>query len=139
MKIVRLLMVVSLVLLSSAVLAEDLTGHDRFLCSARSVTACTEDAVCVTGTPLEFNVPQFVEVDLASKMLSTTAANPDYRTTPINQLKREDGFILLQGSQGGRAFSFMINESLGLVTVAVATDGFNIGVFGACTPMPAAK
>jgi hypothetical protein len=132
-------MVVGLVLMSSAAMAEDLTGRDRFLCSARNVTACTEDGVCVNGTPLEFNVPQFVEVDLGAKMLSTTAAAPEYRTTPINHLKREDGVILLQGSQGDRAFSFMINESLGLATVAIATDGFNIGVFGACTPMPAAK
>jgi len=135
-KIVRLALLAMVILPSSAVLADDLTGHDHLLCAAGTVTACSEDGDCFKGTPFDFNVPLFVEVDLQAKMLSTTDASPQKRTSPIQHLKRQDGFIVLQGDEGGRAFSFMINESAGLVTVAMALDGFNIAVFGSCTPYP---
>jgi len=35
--------------------------------------------------------------------------------------------------EGGRAFSFVIDEATGLLTVAVARDGLSVSVFGACT------
>jgi len=138
-KIARLALLAAVILFPSAAFADDLTGHDQILCAAGTVTACSEDGECVKGAPFDFNVPQFVEVDLEAKTLSTTEASPERRSTPIAHMKRADGFIVLQGEEGGRAFSFMINEPAGLATVAVALDGFNIAVFGSCTPMPASN
>lgn len=139
LKYVRPALMVAFLLLSSAAFADDLTRQDYLLCSAGTVTACSEDGNCFTGTPFDFNVPQFVEVDLRAKRLSTTAASGENRTTPINHLQRKDGVILLQGEEKGQAFSFLINEPAGLVTVAMARDGVSIAVFGACTPMPASR
>ena len=59
--------------------------------------------------------------------------------TPIRSLSREDGLIVLQGIEAGRAFSFVIDEESGMVSVAVARDGLTVSIFGACTPMPRAK
>lgn len=127
------------VLVSSATFADNLAGSDRFVCSASTLTACTEDGDCFKGAPIDFNVPQFVEVDLQKKRLSTTKASGQNRVTDILNLLRKDGFILLQGEQNSRAFSWMINEALGLATISVATDGFSIAVFGSCTPMSDTK
>jgi len=123
---------------SAGVRADDVTGADRLICASIQATACTVDEDCVMATPSDWNIPSFIEIDLAGKMLSTTAASGEPRATPIKHLEREDGLIMLQGSEAGRAFSFVVTEETGTISVAVARDGVTVSVFGACTPMPGA-
>jgi hypothetical protein len=44
-----------------------------------------------------------------------------------------NGIIYVQGIEDGRAFSFVIHESTGHMTAAIARDRFSVTVFGACT------
>ncbi len=115
--------------------ADDLTGADTLLCSSAQAVACSELEGCEMAPPREWNIPGFIQIDLAKKTLSTTAASEENRVTPIQTLERSGGRIFLQGIERGRAYSFVIDEATGLVTVAVARDGFSVSVFGACTPM----
>ena len=115
------------------VLADDVSDADRLLCSASEVTVCFESSDCVDVMPWELDMPQFVIVDLKKKMLSTTKASGENRSTPIRFLQRQDQEIILQGVEAGRAFSFVIDEVTGLLTVAVARDGLSVSVYGACT------
>ena len=128
--------VLAVVVLCGPAAADDLTGAERFLCSAAQVTACYDDGECLTLPPWELNVPEFIQVDLGAGTLSTTAASGQDRSTPIKNLEREDGFIVLQGFENGRAFSFLIAEKTGRASIAVARDGLGVSVFGACTPLP---
>ncbi len=117
--------------------ADDLTGTDRFLCSAIRVFQCPAAADgCQPKQPWELNVPQFIEVDLVEKTLSTTAASGENRSTPIESLMRAAGQIFLQGLQRQRAYSIVIAEETGELTASTTTDGLSIVTFGACTPMP---
>jgi hypothetical protein len=116
------------------VLADDLTGKDHLLCSAGTVTACDELGECAVAPAWVFNVPQFIEIDLRERTLSTTEASGEARSTPIKNLERADGTIVLQGFENGRAFSFLITEETGLATVTVARDGIGVVVFASCTP-----
>ncbi len=120
-------------------MADDLTGQDRLLCTAVEVTRCLESGTCTSELPWNLNVPQFIEVDLKAKTFSTTKASGENRATPIRTLLREEGLIVLQGFEMGRAFSFVIHEESGMASVAVARDGLTVSVFGACTPMPQAS
>lgn len=113
--------------------ADDVSNSDRLLCSASEVTVCFESSDCVDVMPWELDMPQFVVVDLKKKTLSTTKASGENRSTPINFLQRKDQEIILQGVEAGRAFSFVIDELTGLLTVAVARDGMSVSVYGACT------
>jgi hypothetical protein len=122
----------------AAVWADDLTGHSKFLCAAVQATECREGGECVTDQPWDLNIPEFIEVDLDAKRLSTTQASGQNRTTAIEHLSRADGFIVLQGFEMGRAFSFVMAEQTGRATVAVATGGRAVAVFAACTPLPGA-
>lgn len=114
-------------------LADNVTDADRLLCSASEVTVCFESSDCVDVMPWELDMPQFVVVDLKKKTLSTTKASGENRSTPINYMLRQNMEIILQGVEAGRAFSFVIDELTGLLTVAVARDGMAVGVYGACT------
>jgi hypothetical protein len=130
--------VLLLALVGRAVCAEDLTGSSRFLCAPVQATVCFEDGECGIDLPWNLNVPEFIEVDLDAKRLGTTAASGENRETPIEHLSRQDGTIVLQGFEMGRAFSWVISEETGRVTVALAADGASVAVFGACTAIPGA-
>jgi hypothetical protein len=123
--------------LSAPVLADDLTGKNTFLCSGVAATRCIDDGECTSAPLWTFNLPHFVIIDLKANMLSTTEASGENRTTPIKHIERQEGAIYLQGLQNGRAFSFVIVEETGFLSVAIAADGMTLSVFGACTPTPA--
>jgi hypothetical protein len=127
-----------LLVASTAALSDSLSGKDRLLCSAIEATVCTADGICESGPPWDWQIPQFLIVDLDRKELSTTEASGENRMTPILNLSREDGHIVLQGTQAGRAFSMVLQEDNGHAAIAIATDGATISVFAACTPMPPA-
>jgi hypothetical protein len=101
-------------------------------------TVCFEDGECATDVPQNLNIPDFIEVDLEAGRLSTTAASGLNRETPIAHVSREDGTIVLQGFEMGRAFSLVITEQTGRLTAAVAREGRAVSVFGACTPLAGA-
>ena len=132
-----------LLLLMTAVptlaLADDVTDSDHILCTAIQATVCYMDEDCEIGTPWNWNIPQFIEIDFAEKVLRTTKASEENRQTPFKNLEREGGMIFLQGVERGRAFSFAIEEETGLASIAVARNGVTVSVFGACTPLPSAK
>jgi hypothetical protein len=121
--------------------ADDLTGVDRFICSAGSVSACCDDGQCASGTAAELGVPQFMEIDLAQKQINSTKASRLNRTTTLEYVKRANGTIMLQGVDIDRAYSFVINEKSGEIsaTVAIEDAGCNVVAFGWCTPLPAGK
>lgn len=129
---------VMLTLPGQAVWADDLTGSNRFLCASVQATVCFEEGECAIDLPWNLNIPDFVEVDLEARLLSTTAASGLNRETPIEHLGRKDGTIVFHGFEMGRAFSWVITEETGQVTAAIAAEGVSVAVFGACTPLESA-
>ena len=114
--------------------ADTLSGSDRLLCAATEAFICAQAVPCETVLPSDLQIPQFVVVDLGEKTLATTEASGQNRATKIRSLIREDGHIYVQGVQMGRAFSMVLREESGQASIAIATDGLTLGVFGACTP-----
>ena len=125
--------------LPSAASADDLTGQQELLCTAVQVNVCNDDGECTSDQPWNLNIPQFIEVNLKDKKLSTTKASGENRSTPVKNLERADGLIVVQGFENGRAFSFVITEKTGMLVASVAREGKVVAVFGACTPMPGSK
>jgi hypothetical protein len=119
--------------------ADDLAGQQFVLCTAVQATVCDDGGNCAIENPWDLNIPQFLELNLKDKTVSTTKASGENRSTPIRTLVREGGLIFLQGIEGGRAFSFVIEEDSGMLSAAVAREGKTVSVFGACTPMPSGK
>jgi hypothetical protein len=128
---------VAMAMLAAPAAADNLTGAERFLCTAVTTAICPVDEPCRAGTPWSLNIPQFIEVDLEERTLSTTQASGQNRSTTIENLKRQDGHIVLQGFENGRAFSFLITEETGRLSVTVTRDEAGVVVFGACTPVAA--
>lgn len=113
--------------------ADNLKGVDRMVCAASQVQICIENDTCYAATPAELNVPDFVVINLDKKIISTTKASEQNRSTEFSYVGKDSGLIYLQGMEAGRAFSFVIDEATGRMTVAVSRDGLSVSVFGACT------
>ena len=114
-------------------MADDVSGSERLLCSSSQAMICFETGECFQAQPWELDVPQFVLVDLKAKSISTTGSGEEKRSTPVTSVAREEGTVFLQGIERRRAFSIVIEESLGTFNAAVARDGVTVSVFGACT------
>ncbi len=119
---------------SLALADDDLTGVDMLLCAPGYIRNCTVDGECELEPAENLNMPEFIQVDLDNEMLLTTATNDESRATVIEHLTRLNGLIFLQGVQGGNAFSIVISEATGDMSIAIVTDGETATTFGACTP-----
>ena len=120
-------------LASGMALAENLEGTDEFLCAAGQAQVCFENGECFSAAPWELSIPDFVVIDTKAKTVSTTKASGQNRSTPFSSVIRSDGVIFLQGLESQRAFSFVIEEASGHMTVAIVRDGLSVTVFGVCT------
>ncbi len=113
--------------------ADNLSGVDEMICAASQVQICIENDTCYSATPAELGVPDFVVIDTKKKTISTTKSSDENRSTSFTSVSKSDGLLYLQGVEGERAFSFVIDEATGRMTVAVSRDGVAVSVFGACT------
>jgi hypothetical protein len=138
-KIMRFAVVLAILAVATPLMADHLAESTSLLCTAVQATVCESSGECSTKPPWNFNIPQFVVVDLEQKLLSTTVASGENRVTAIKHVERESGMIFLHGSQMGRAFCAAVNEATGMMSFAVASDGKGVVIFGACTPMPVSK
>jgi hypothetical protein len=123
----------ALTLVASAAFADNIENSDRLLCSTSRVVVCFEGDECFEMPAWEMNVPQFVVVDEKKLKISATKASGENRSTPIRTWQRDEGIIIFQGIENGRAFSVVIDELTGILTAAISRDGSSVSVFGACT------
>ena len=121
------------VLITGISAADDLAGIDRLICAAGQVQVCIEFDTCYAASPAELGMPDFVIIDTDEQLVSTTPASGENRATSFSSFLREAGLIYLQGIEGERAFSFVIDEATGRMTAAVSLDGMTVTAFGACT------
>jgi hypothetical protein len=129
----KLAIAVAGMVIGGLVQADSLEDVDRMVCAAAQVQICIESDTCYSATAAELDVPEFVVIDIRKKVISTTRASNLNRATTFNSVEKSDGLIYLQGIEGGRAFSFVIDEASGHMTVSIARDGIAVSVFGACT------
>ena len=129
----KLIAAIAGLLIGGLAQAENVEGVDEIVCAATQVQICIEDDTCYSATAFELDMPDFVVIDISKKTISTTKASNQNRSTKFSSVTKEDGLIYLQGMEGGRAFSFVIHEASGRMTVAISRDGLSVSVFGACT------
>jgi len=121
---------------ASTLIAEPITGATRVLCSTANLGVCVDTGECEVGPAWTLDVPEFMEIDLAKKTLSSTAASGRNRVSQASNMTRAGGSIVLQGVENGRAYSIAIEESSGRMTAAVVREWLGVVVFGQCTPLP---
>jgi len=134
MKAIQRAIFLGATLLAGTAVADDLTGARHILCSVQEVSLCISTGACAAALAENLEIPQFIEIDVKAKKLSTTAASGQNRETVAGTVTREGGLLVMQGFEAGRAFSLLIREATGWASFAAAGDERGVVVFGVCTP-----
>ena len=117
---------------AGAAAADDVTGTDRFVCTAWQAISCSTEGDCKSTEAWRLNIPDFLKVDLGAKELLTPEGSGEQRSSSIETVTRRDGRVFLSGSQEARAYSWVINEATGEGTLAIVSDTTTITLFTAC-------
>jgi hypothetical protein len=131
-KIWRTVFGLGLASVAAAAAADDLTGHDEFVCTAWHAVMCTTEGTCTPTEAWRLAMPDFVKIDLDARELVTPEGTEQPRFTTIGSIERREGRIFLSGSQGERGYTWVINEESGEGSLALAEDNAVVTLFTAC-------
>jgi hypothetical protein len=107
-------------------------GSKPMLCAVTAVSECTKDGACERSAPQEGNnLPGFVRVDVAGKMLTDNDGGT--RKTPIKSSAIVDNQLMLQGAENGKAWTIVIASDTGIFGSSVVEDDGLFAIFGRCT------
>ena len=112
----------------AAAVAASLDGSKPMLCAVQQVMDCEADN-CERATTEEAQVPPFVRIDVQQRLLSSVDG---VRTSPISQVNRTNGRLMLQGIQNQRVWGIVINEQTGRMWATLGEDDGAMVVSGAC-------
>jgi hypothetical protein len=113
-------------------LAGDFDGSEKLRCVPTDATECSGAGECKRVTVEEVNIPRWIYVDFKKKELSGTDSDGEDETTAIENVRTADGQTILQGAESGRAWSMVIDQVTGDMTVAIAGDETGFVLFGVC-------
>ena len=108
-------------------------GSVPLLCVPLVVTECGAEGECKRGTAESVNLPQFMRVDLKAM---TIRSEEQKRESAIKTVEHMNGKLILQGTQGERGWTMLIEEDTGRLSATVTADTEGFVVFGACTVLP---
>jgi hypothetical protein len=108
--------------------AAPLDGATPMLCALNSLVEC-DSGDCERTTAEETKVPPFVRIDVQKKVLTSADGS---RTSPIAQVQRTEGRLMLQGMQGVRIWGAVINEQTGQMSAVIGDADGAIVIAGAC-------
>ena len=114
--------------------AGDFDGSRSLLCAPGHAVNCVRDDACSRVSPSDINLPNFITVDFDAKTLSGTPIGGAEATTEIQNVHRIDGKTIIQGAEGGRGWTMLIDQATGQLSAAVADQHDGFVLFGACTP-----
>ncbi len=134
-KLIAMSLGLSFCVASYSLVAADFDGSKPLLCATIEAIECGPGDECLEGTAEGINAPQFFRIHFNEKTLSATKENGEDQSTGIRTMERVDGMLVMQGIEAGRAWSLVISEYTGKMSVSVAGDREGFVLFGVCTPL----
>ncbi len=133
-------MVAIICLFSVPAAAGDFDGSKELLCAVMDITECVPGGKCFQVTAEEVGIPNFLRTDFNQKKLSATFADGSKKISPIVNLEKIDGKLILQGAEDGiegvrdgLGWSLAIDEDNGKMVLTASGEAVAFVMFGACT------
>ncbi len=115
-------------LLPSALAAAALDGSAPMLCALTSAVECPNGGQCERRTVGE-DIPIFWRVNVPQRLLTSLDGT---RSSPIANVQRENGLLMLQGMQNGKVWGVAIDEGSGQMAATVGEADGGMVLAGAC-------
>jgi hypothetical protein len=116
------------VLLSVDASAGDLDASQPLTCDLVEAAQC-DGAKCKPVSFPQINLPPVIRVDFAENRINTEDGQ---RRSPITTVEERDAVLLLQGHEGERGWTLVIERATGALSVALADAEGGFVVTGAC-------
>lgn len=133
-------MVTIICMFSVPAVAGNFDGSKELLCAVMDIVECLPGGNCQQVTTEEAGIPNFLRIDFKKKKLSATFADGSKKRSPINNLEKIDGKVILQGAEDGiesvrdgLGWSLAIDEETGKMVLTASGDAVAFVMFGACT------
>jgi hypothetical protein len=97
-----------------------------------NVKECDSFGTCLKSSAEEINIPQFIKIDLMAKTMTDGSVKQPARKSVIRTMVRENGEIIMQGSENGRGYTMIVDEMTGDFSAAISEDSFGFIIFGSC-------
>ena len=108
-------------------------GSVRMLCVPTVVSECGAEGECRRVSAEGVILPPFFKVDLKAQKVHSEETGRD---SPIRNVERLDGNVIIHGAQAGRGWTMTISEETGKMSAAIASAGEGWLMFGSCTLSP---
>jgi hypothetical protein len=109
-----------------------LDGTAPVTCSIAETADCEPGTDCIRDTPESIDLPRLIRIDFAARTIVSKLASGDERTAEIGLQRIEEGKLLLQGIQRGHAWSAVILQETGALSLAIAGEDGAVAAFGFC-------
>jgi hypothetical protein len=113
--------------------AAGLDGSAPMLCAVMAVTECDRFGGCEPADPASAGLPPFIRVNVGQKLLEATDGSGRKSAIGSSTLLKDQERLVLQGVDGGRAWSAVIGQRGGELTATIADHDGGFVVSGACT------
>ena len=119
--------------LSPPLEAGELDGSKDIVCAVKDVVACTADGGCAEGRASDFDLPEFVILNAAEKLIRAAHESGHGAVSPVRTMERNGSHLVLQGVENSRGWSIAMDAKTGKMSASVVGDAIDFLVFGACT------
>src|SRR5687768_1103482 len=110
--------------------AGDFDGSKLLICAPVEAIDCAPGEPCTPGRPDDIGAPNFLRIDVAHKVI----VGPK-RTTPILFMDKSDNQLLLQGTELGYGWTFVLDQESGTMSATLVNREEVFVLFGSCTPL----
>lgn len=114
-------------------LADNFDGTAPLICATTEAFDCSPNIDCASDSPEMVDLPRFIRLDFAGKRAFTKRQNGEERTAPIASQTVDSGMLILQGIQNAHAWSLLISQATGSMSLSIAGDDVGFAIFGSCT------
>ena len=117
--------------------AANFDGVAPVLCATLGAVQCVKEPgtphICARGDAQALSLPQFIRIDFAKKHITATREAGVDKSSTFGDVARGNGHLILQGVDGGRAWSLVMEENTGVMTGSAIGDEEGMMIYGACT------
>ncbi len=122
-------------LVSGAAMAAALDGTSNLICATTDVIACTETGGCQQGPARNFDLPEFLVLDVEQKIVRGTHFSGVKEVSPVKNMEVSGGHLIVQGVELGRGWALTVDGDTGAMKASVVGDEVSFMVYGTCTPI----
>jgi len=108
-------------------------GSSNLICAAFNVMACVDGMNCVKGEARDFEMPEFMRIDVKKKVVYATYESETKRAeSPVKNMEVNGTQLILQGVENAHGWSMAIHRDTGRMSLAVVGEQLSYSIFGAC-------